>query len=871
MRSRTILAVVLVLLAVGVVVTIALNEGGGDGPAAIESSPVAGEAREADAPTVAFDVAANEGSAADSDLRMSIVENAPVVELVLDDATPGFLVRCVDAATGAPIAGAHVYLSDRELPGTLDNGSHPTPIEALITHREPQVANTRGEVRLPPPLTSGLLAAVDGDHRAARFVGPPLFEDVIELRLEPRRDLVIEVRHADGSPASGFDVVLNAWRQGARAGSEHFSGGITRIETDADGRATLEWHSLRASTGIGAAVRVEVEVDLVTRDPVAVAFDLGDPLVEPFQLTLPPVGQVAVQVATPSGPVGRGAWTAYLGPEGGSRSRVRSAPVVDGRAEFRVAATSERFAAELDRRPDLSAAGGAFFLGPAQHGEEVVIEVPLAGVQVVGRLTDELGGPIGDEACVAYPVASREQAISPGTDADGWFAAPWSQFLVSGAKSHEPVEWVFEVERSSTPPLRGSALITKFAHDSFGRDDHGEYDIGEIVMFEAPLLVSGVVVDTLGRRVPNVQVVIEAVGPEALDRDPVTSARTNASGQFWVPLRDVLTERIGGRPLVASVVSDAHASVGPEEFRAGAELTLTIEGVAVIEGRIEASATHAFTGFSVVGTPRDAWKRRAEFDVELDAGGRFRAVVPAGIWSLELFSRTGGGFGTGSLWYLGRIDGIEARAGRTVRPPSLNPWSIEVEPHTVQVFEPDGQPVRMGYVTWVHPGGVTALGRIFEGSLEVHATTGTVDAWIQNFDCAGLFVRDMRSQSSITLEPAPAIAVHVQAPDLELPAGAELGLELEFDLPFEGGGALNASVRWDDATDGFRHWFKVLHAVGEWRTRLFVRRDRASPALEFGKAHTVVVFSGAEPQQTSITLDSDEVAEALRVLEEQER
>lgn len=877
MRSRTTLALVLVLLAVGVVATIASIGGGGDGPAALDSSLEGREATASDELDVALD-AAREQSAAASDRRVPIVEDAPVADLVLDDVTLGFVVRCVDAATGAPIAGAHVYLSDRELPGTLPDGFHPAPIEALIEHREPVIANASGEVRLPPPLTFGLLAAVDKERRAARFVGPPLFEGVIELRLEPRRDLVVEVRHADGSPASGFEVVTLLWVED-EAGNETYNGTNRRTTTDTRGTATFEWSALTAQAKWRHVLRGQVRVELVSSAPTVADFEARKAPDEPLRLVLPPMGRVVVEVVVASVRA-RGVTRVALGTEGAGVTGLRLEPVIDGRAVFHVAANGQRFRAELGPSNQSMESGSGYVPGPTQHGEEVTIVLDRAAVRIVGRLVDESGGPIVNTRFEARTLDMGRRPNRFETDGDGWFSGAPIEFSGLEHESTGCVEWTFDDQRPGEPLRRGTVLVPIFELKDLKTLAPHECDVGEVVMFEAPLLVSGVVIDPLGRPVPNVETqvgvrdetILDSVQGDISEWSSIASAWTDASGRFWVALEDDLLESPSDRTLSVVVASRAHATVEPVQFEIGDEVTVVVEGLARIEGQVVVNGEHAFDRFVVVATaehdPKVNWFSPY---ITPDDEGRFQCAVPAGTWSLQLNGHFGGGFGAGFVERLARVDGIEVRANERVRPPELNPWPIAVQEQVVRVVGPDGLPISSGHVTFIHADRGTTSGRILGGSFRLHASSKPVDAWINVQDCASVFVRDVRSHLLIALGPSPSIDVDLRAPDLELPAGAQLGLRLDFDRPYEGGGTMNTSLTWDDGADGFQHQFDRLHAAGEWSTRLFVRRDSTSPALEFGKAHTVVVFGGIADQETSITLDGDEVAEALRLLEEQDR
>lgn len=784
------------------------------------------------------------------------------------------IVRCVDAVSGGAIAGAQVFVAANSALGGMPSDRGSTPITVLAELGTEYRTNADGEVQVPRPIAPSRVAAVSGERRAFAALKPPLFDEVVELRLGTARDLVIELRHVDGAPAGDIELWLGTWRHsepGSGTDREIFDRHVAHARTDpVTGIARFEREYLDTLSSWRDAHRGTLVAQVVSPQDVALEFDIVDQGVPTMRFDLPPMGTIHVETNTTSRTSAGVSTPVSVRPVGGHPvGDVRNAWTTSGVATLDAVAGDYRVEAWLGDLRGLRDAEPTASRAPADHGEVVTIRLEQDWLRVRGRIVDTDGRALPGTMvrfsglrghALNHVVADELGGIRIDVPAFDNFEGPAQKSVLFRERRR-----IGGADRSVA-----ASLDTELAR-VLGQDGFYEIDLGDLVLTEPRLLVSGVVVDGQGRPIEGVQVdafpdaenLQSAVSPNVRG---ISSSKTDALGRFWLPDRRHGDEVGIDEHFVLVASSSTCLSKVPERFRVGDEVRHVVEGFGAIEGRFELKGDHDFEFLRVDYLAEDLWGWGYVQGLSVTRGdGSFRLIVPAGEVSIQLIGTRKRQFLQRDSEELACLERIVAQPFRTTRPVGANPWIVDVAPHVVQVVRPDGSP-SWETLELVHPDGGWTRARVHDGELTVHGTQARVDAWIGGEDSMYQYVTDLRSRSSIQLEPATTVDVLVDLGSGQLPTGCRIGVQLEVPVPHRAGSKLETAVAWTASGPKLLARVKQVRFAGEWTARLFLLDEHGANRGAFGSSHPVSVVGGPEEQSVVLHVSSTELAEAAALL-----
>lgn len=445
----------------------------------------------------------------------------------LDDEAPseldesvGWRVCVVDARTNAAVAGATVSVIDsnaiaREL---SERGIGFDTLDGLRLRREQAVEAKTGAdgcTRFSAPPEHALVEARSGADWAFTVVNQVPDDRCVTLRIAPDCALLVRVVDAAGTPVGGVPVAL-------------------RRQVDAQPSFTWKWTDTHTRTGFATFLHFQRRLEQGVGWHALFAFPLRDqplipvgeltPLEPPITLVLPDTGRLRVRVRTADGrlPDLEGIdlrLDAFERESGGPRLWP------DGPwARPRIDATGEALApwiglglqikAALVRDDDEVVARS--IVGPARLGEEVVCELVWSPTPVVtGRFVLRDGR--------AWPAATvnARAAIFPAP-------SPWPRMREIEVRS----DGRFRMPVHEARPANGTRAFRFSAPHPDGRGEviaivpldqdvpPEGFDLGDVSLDFADLLVSGRIVDAARRPITGASLGVHA--------------RTLASGEeFW--------------------------------------------------------------------------------------------------------------------------------------------------------------------------------------------------------------------------------------------------------------------------------------------------------------------------------------------------
>lgn len=329
-------------------------------------------------------------------------------------------VLVVDAASGAPVAGADVRWANLSEYGIGDPGRKRDvrdDVEALLASARRATTDANGVARidsrvLPTGLVHARHGIASGWTHASTHAPLPL-----RVEIAPDRGLVIEVVDEAGRPIAGAPVALRSMpRQIAQA--PHWRG-----TTDEHGRATLRALGPKARSGRAFAC-LEILADAVPQLPI----DLADPPRDPIRLVMPPCGSVTVVArdseGSPIRPESIALAVEFRDKKGATVWNVAEfhPETLDGsRAEFPFVGVGTAIQAQVVHTYAMMAFEAR---APSFGGEHVVVTVDVGApvVELTARLVDESGRPLAlrwltqSAASSASPIGGQNPLR---TDADG--------------------------------------------------------------------------------------------------------------------------------------------------------------------------------------------------------------------------------------------------------------------------------------------------------------------------------------------------------------------------------------------------------------------------------------------------------------------
>jgi len=604
-------------------------------------------------------------------------------------------VEVIDEESGAAVPEAELLVlgpgADRsERVFTAFLAGDPASSLALSGTARLLLTGGDGSIRIARPAGATSLLARHGGRCAIASLSPGGPGPVV-LALRPSPPLQVRVLDHDGEAAAGVPVGIRprgtaVWIREARS--------------DADGLAVFPALRLLLPELPDQGLVVAPRLLLGAAAEAAVAPDALPS--RPVELRLPATGTVEVRVLGGSDG-GRAADLRHVVLEPGARHvgppslAEPERPTVlqteaplreDGRAVFRWVGLGQDLAARAVF-PDGSSAAGSPFSGPTRAGQRVqtLLELGPRSLVLSGRLVDGDGRPIsgaGVEATLEYPAlgVARDRSQSLPCDEDGRFRAAWpapeqgwSPDRLTIRRSHPGEPAPFALTKLPLPP----GMVA------------GEHELGEILLDELPLLVSGRLINPEGGGIAGAILLVEESQEVARPGGAVVVwhtnfdllARTGADGSFTA--RGVAA----GEQLRLSYRGDGHLPL-KQAFEAGQTgLVLQARRHATMHGSLRAddSVPKAMLGVHAVRSDLgDAPPIAAKV---LDDGSFAWEGLEAGVYRVRIAA--GGAPGPP----LFELDGLQVVEGAACRDPRLQ--GIDLRPllrsFALELVDEDGAPV----------------------------------------------------------------------------------------------------------------------------------------------------------------------------------
>ncbi|HUR28445.1 MAG TPA: hypothetical protein VM509_09680 [Planctomycetota bacterium] len=603
--------------------------------------------------------------------RTTIVSGDPA--LAASDRATTVELEIVAADTRAPLPGASV----RAWPKQLGDGER--GFEAWLRHSALEmheaeaptlVADERGRVRVAGFERGFHVAASSGGlFGTASFDAPPPAPAVVALA--PDRTLLVRVVGADGAPVGGVPVALRLRRMSRRFDV------LDARTSPSDGVARLRHAGQVLDSEAGSAPEFVLGVQGLFDPPIEAPLERALALGEPLELALPPSGSCEVVVVDLDGRPVRGPLDVRLG-FGDAGPSGHAPPWSENRLErdadavvFEQVALGRELVASVVRESSsttLEARGS----GPVQQGERVVLRVPLGSGawNLRGRLLGAAGVPLAGATARAQLESgdgrARFETTWPlSTGVDGRFALelPASAAVKSGM--------VLALHRLGDDGAELS-VARRTIHPEL---DARVLDLGDFLLAETPVAIRGRVVDAAGHGIEGAEVV-PALAFEP-DADPLEAAprapwlqpvRSGEGGKFelrcepW-PMRLTLEARKNG------LVGQPEAvELGARDVRLVLRAGGAIAGRVLLDPSLQAAIVlvEAFEDELLPGAPPVA--RGTPAVVARDGAFAIEALrsAPHSIRVIDAATGT----------ELGRVEGIEVRAGEAARDPRCDPLDL---------------------------------------------------------------------------------------------------------------------------------------------------------------------------------------------------
>ncbi len=513
-----------------------------------------------------------------------------------DESTFPLLVR--DGETGTPIAGAvaHVVLPDVMRREKLMPYFEEKDVGALAELHGVAVTTDRHGVAHVPraALTTGwFVVQHEGRFGALSFYDPDL-EEHHELEIFPDASIRLRVLGPDGAPVAGIPLTL---RRPSGYGYPFLWRGESQPETGEIVIRHLAWRLKRRSL---SACLAQIELPGVA---VAAEIALPYPADEPVVLRLPETGRLRV-VPTGEGAGGRLRLTLREDPLAQFVPSIEH-DVVDGAVHvFPHVGLGRRYRVDVWPFDRVYRPPEPFVVdGPREAGEEVLAEPVVAtkNVLLVGRIVDETGAPVGETSFHAHSYRGDSSGLSGvETDAEGRF-----RYVADPSLSAEGLPFsAFVLEL--TPQDRSMQGDTKVRIELELPLAAGRTDLGDLVLPSAPIVLSGVVVDTEGEPVPEVYVFVcqgraltpEEAGQRWYSPRPVASDEKDEDPTYtWSPQLRAISDADGRfvmtgelreeQPCRFAVHKPGYVILAPQVARLGADdERVVLERTGRLEGEI---------------------------------------------------------------------------------------------------------------------------------------------------------------------------------------------------------------------------------------------------------------------------------------------
>lgn len=614
----------------------------------------------------------------------------------------GFGVR-VRFADGEPAAGARVESLGAELhlsPGRIalevraeraarQNQALPPTLDGAHADRRFR-ADDEGWVRVPDlGLGQMLLAFAERDekewvaslHLWQARRDQPVGE--IELVLEPRVELEVELVDARGEPAPG--VVLHVigdlpmdhgrWPNALRR-SQLGRTAALGARTDGAGRARLAERAIRFRDLDRPALYVALPFD-----PPIVPFLEEAPGGGPWRIVLPPTGSVHVQGARSE---------VFLQVEGsGARPSSTSLPI-DGRAEFPLVGLGLNLRAQ-DRS---ASAAPRHFAGPTEPGERIKVTLESKRLWRL-NLVDAAGQALADRT-VRVSERSGRSAMSGYTLTDEAGGLDFVPRLEVGET------WRLELEVGNEGPESSHHLNARM--DSLPPEE-GEV---QVVLYPAPHHGTGRVLNDVGDAVANAEVFLVPedqlfVANNIFGRGPF--AVTDNEGRF--ELAGPLPDLFGDLALVRFARRPGYPDSLPVPHRPGEDSVLVLARPAEVSFEI-----HWPEGFAIGSL---SFELRSPHGTRLLMDSPGEADTPEPGVRSRRWHAMGAPSGDIELHAHSQLDGawlaawpLHAPAGQRAELDPINLYgAVPMAATSIHLADPEG--VRHVAITAAGPGGVHTI------------------------------------------------------------------------------------------------------------------------------------------------------------------
>lgn len=464
-----------------------------------------------------------------------------------EDLQPTFVeggrpVRVVDGQTGEPVPGAVVtYFHGRPMHTPQarmsfgDRGYAGYVQDAAERFGRKFRCDSRGETRVPRGGESALVIVEEETRYGLAFFRWS-WADLLVVRLRDARVGRIQTIGVDGAPMPGIPVVV----------TESGSSGVARmnwwrgITTGSDATVSVrDLHVFRDQIDPSDAHHphtVGVTLGIPAKSPPFVTLTEDRFPAETIRLQVPPLGSVVVDV---TGPTDRAlSLRLYEATDG---NPFQSPGVVrrmsrDGRAVFERVGLGQQLKLEISDPSEVFATRSMTFTGPRGVGEEVTVSAELdqRSVSVVGRVVDVDGQPVANRV-----LAVLERPRSPvdwrifrllTSDGKGRFRLVLPDAIAGQESSGVLALGVDDSTSGSRPALEGEVPVA-------GTFDRGENDIGDVVLKEVPIAVTGRVSDELDRPIPDATVrvsLLRGTRRRSMQRPRANGTTTDAEGRFVI-------------------------------------------------------------------------------------------------------------------------------------------------------------------------------------------------------------------------------------------------------------------------------------------------------------------------------------------------
>ncbi len=743
----------------------------------------------------------------------------------------GVRVAVIDGGTNRPVAGIDVWYVafdsslEPQVLRTLRNA--PEDPESLIrAHGRRFRTDALGVARVPKTRRTGAATA-----RSGTLVGivPLTGRDTVRLTLNADADVAVQVVDAAGTPQANVDVIV----QGLPAiGFAPIGRGTTAAET-----GTTVFRHLRSRLALGRAEATECvfSPDFPVPSTASVTHAANALPKEPVRLVLPPFGSLQIETVdaqdahldlegtfmvalkppgepSPDAMFGRGAeFHGAIARGRGGMDRVGTG------TDFDLTVVSTTHKPVRMHLPALTGVGEA---------RAVRVRVTETFPAIVGRIVEADGTPLASASVpvqVEYAQGNSTTRIGEEarTDAAGRFRVQLTGATDPGVKI---LFHVMAEQGGGTP--RETAEVPALSAQ-------GDTDIGDVRLGVLPVLVSGRIVDDLGRGLPSV--------PFMLETETLPSEAERASGRRpsmrTVPDRyasdrdgnfEVRSRLRGEKMAIAVNASDALLPTRVEFTPGQTGVQVVVPRAGVIEGSVRlppnlpGRSIHAFLRITSRGGAGGV--AMTGHSVPLDPTGTFRITnLPPGVGT---FSCTGREPSNAFV----SIPDVEIKPGEVTRDPRLQGIDLtnRVRALKVSVVDEAMRPVEDATVVLSQPDARSAVSaNAADARAGVVVAASGVDVTVYGPRFRTQTIRGVVNDLEVTMAPALQVKL-VLSNDVQLPAPPlELAARL---MPVEAGGNRSES----NSFDATRSCVIAVGAPGPHRVQVRVVRKVANGTSDAG-------------------------------------